>query len=117
MRVHIVDRWEADAVDVYVTDGRPVDRILRLAPAAQPGAFAQADEWERLEPNGAATELAPTFRVRRAVWDAIVAAGAELAPADRTMDTAWRDAREVRDRLLGLVETLAASPSEPRKVR
>jgi hypothetical protein len=115
MRVHVEDRWEADAVDVYVIDGRPANRILRLAPppAADAATFTGADTWEPLEPNAAVAGLAPTFRVRRAVWDAIVAAGAELAPADRTMDTAWRDARDTRDRLLGLVERLTAPAPTP----
>jgi hypothetical protein len=115
MRVHVEDRWEANAVDVYVVDGQPVNRILRLAPPPAPDAatFTGADTWEPLEPNAAVAGLAPTFRVRRAVWDAIVAAGAELAPADRTMDTAWRDARDTRDRLLGLVERLTAPAPTP----
>lgn len=101
MRVHVEDLWQEDAVAIYVVDGRPVDRILRLEDSRV--AFAGGGHWEGLEPD-AIVATAPTLRLRRPVWDAIVAAGAELAPADRTMAAAWDDARAVRDRLLALVE-------------
>lgn len=115
MRVHVADRFELNVVAVYIVDDAGPRRILRLLPPAgsAPDRFARLSyRWEDYDPMAATADLEPTLELPRPAWEAMVAAGAELAPADRTMATAWKDARDVRDRLLGLVER-AMAPDRP----
>lgn len=114
MRVYLVERWQADAVDVYVVDGKPPARVLRLLAApTDRDVVGDFMRWDEIPPELGVDRVPATLRLRAEVLDAIVDARAEIRPADTTAAAALDDARAVRDRALTLLEALALVAAAP----
>lgn len=122
IRVHIAEVWQAAAVDIYVVAGRPIDHLLlwhdgvdRGLPAGYYWApFSEGDlPPVRLDAPPFGQESPVTIRLPEGVLDAIVEARLNNRPADLSAGEALADARQVRDRLLALVELAARSEFHP----
>lgn len=92
MKAHIESRWENDSVRVWIIDGGPDNhRVMRLGPGG----------WE---PFGRGELTDPTFEIPQDALTALVAAAGDFLPPSTALAAHLADAREVRDRLLTLVE-------------
>lgn len=94
-RVHIEQDWYSENVRIWVFSEASDPYVLRL----KDGAF---NEWEKLEEGTAHPE--PTLTLRADYWEAIVTAAAKTLPVTDTALEALKDTRQVRDRLLTLIE-------------
>ena len=74
-------------------------RVLRLPPIGETGGFPY---WEDVDSSAA--EITPTVELPAGALEALIAEGEEHVPTTSATVDALKDAREVRDRLLALVE-------------
>ena len=95
MRVHIENEWYKNSFAVWVfAEYEP--RLLRVT--------SEGESWEEVE-EGSLPE--PTLRLRQEVFEAIAVEMGHHTQASNATVEALRDTREVRDRLLTLVEKKA----------
>lgn len=98
MKVRIVERPERDNVEVYMWwDGGRGRHVARVEENGRIGSCFY-------DPAPAGEELRPTLIFDRPTWAALVEAIRQEGPAGSVEQAALKDAREVRDRLLGMVE-------------
>jgi hypothetical protein len=98
VKVRIDPRWDMDAVDVYIYDLIPGhNRIMRfLLDEDQP-----SYRWDEMT-NGQLTQ--PSLTLPRGVLEQLVVQANDYLPPSAATDRALQDAKEMRDRLLSMVE-------------
>jgi hypothetical protein len=101
MRVHIERDWSADRVRVYVARSGAAGDLRNLT--IPPDGVGWLVE-EVLEPGTRTSDIRPLLEIPVDVFEAIIAAGADVLPPDRTQAAHLADAIGVRDRLLALIE-------------
>jgi hypothetical protein len=101
MNVRIVPRWDADSVDVYVWEkGVGANRLLRFLIDEEGN---QNYRWDELPPEPTAG-VKPSLVLPHDVLRLLVGEANDYLPPSAATDLALKDAKEVRDRLLSLVE-------------
>ena len=96
MIAEVVRRPERQAVDIYLLDPMR-SGCYQIAPSG-------VIEWQEVA-QGA--EMIPFLRLPIEAFAQIMAAGADILPPSAATVEALRDTREVRDRLLTMVERAA----------
>lgn len=114
IRVVLEERFQDDAMDIYVLGGKPVSKVLRLIDSPDvKHVVGSMFQWEDIEPLGPPVDT-PTMRLPIDLLDAIVDARASIRPADTGATEALADTRATRDRLLKVVEDVIATKWAPR---
>lgn len=106
--MHVEQRWQQQALALYVTDHPPgtKPRVLRVVSALDEGDFAV--QWQEYDPNHHNADLGPTLVLPMQVAEAVVEALGDYLPPDAAQGEHLKDAIQVRDRLLALVERSGA---------
>jgi hypothetical protein len=109
MKVHIERRWELNAVDIYLVEAS-ADMTGRIMQIVGPDAW----QWQDVAPG---EKPAPSFSLPLQAFELIVAGAGDFLPPSAATDAALKDTREVRDRLLALIERVVptASTDSPRE--
>lgn len=97
MRVEVVRRLERQGVEIFLFDQLPTGSILAYT-------LGERGAWERHDVAPGA-EMPVFLFLPQQAFEALMGAGVDFLPPSAATDAALKDAREVRDRLLGLVES------------
>lgn len=108
VEVLLEENWQAGGYNVFVLERRGVaGERQQLRYVDDPNEFAL--RWEQLKDDGRTP--APTMFLPADALEALIAAAAGVTPAVPAHVEALEDARDVRDRLLTLVENERAAQS------
>lgn len=109
MKVHVEHRFEMAAIALTIYEQTPAGTVVyELADADEP----RGTRWGPLRlvprdlPPDATAPPTPTLILDERLFEQIVKAGTGIVPASEATHDALVDTRQVRDRLLGLVERL-----------
>lgn len=97
MKARVEHRWDRDTVQVWLYDRQP-DQSIRVY------RILGEDAWQHEDVANGVTLPAPSFELRSEMLAALVEAAGDVLPPSGEMAEHLKDSREVRDRLLCMVE-------------